>query len=171
MAVFVEIGHRDIDRGINGVAEGSRGWEFGGAVVEINEVLFAASVGDDIDVAILINIDELEAADAGGLSESGVLSEVSVAVVEKNCVGCVVVADGDVQITVVVEVCEFAGVGGSEILAERTNKVESGAALVEEEEVLLRPVSSVGDDDVKVRVAIKVAEAYGSRTVVLGPEV
>ncbi len=162
MAVAVEVGYGHIDRGVNRVAEGLGASEVGGAVIEVDEILPASSVGQNVDVAILINIGELEAADTGGPSECCMVSKASLAVVEKDCIRCGVVADGDVEITVVVEVCEFGGVRGSEVLAQAANQIETGPALIEEDKVLLGPVSSVGDDDIGNAVTIEVADTHRS---------
>jgi hypothetical protein len=159
LAVLVEVGHGDINGGIKGVAEASGVGEVCGSVVEIDEVLSAAGVGKDIDITVHIDIGEREATDAGGLAEGGVVQEVPVAVVDKYSVRNGIVSNGDVEITIVIEVSKLGSVGSGKITTEWPGEIESGASLVKEYEVLLRPVSPICHNDIEITVAIQVPDA------------
>ena len=93
------------------------------------------------------------------------------AVIEEDSVGCGVIADDNVDVAVTVEVRKLGGVGGGKVSAQWASDIESRAALVEEDEVLLGPMPPVGNDDVEILVAIDVADTHASGTECLCAEV
>ena len=74
-----------------------------------------------------------------------------------------VVSNRNIKVAVTIEVSKFTRIAGAKVGTQRPGHVESSTRLVQKQNVLLWPVSSICDHQIHVAIAIDITGANRSR--------